>query len=149
MAESLSSRAAEPVFNTRRAKLADRDLAYKLPSSVLGGYDGTTTDSEKPTGIIGGILGALVTPIAVIWAIMSGGAGHGDYVAARVLYPLPMLLAEMAGEFSLPMIIFALAQFPVYGIVVGTFWRSGLILILAIHFIALAICFSGFISNFS
>jgi hypothetical protein len=106
-------------------------------------------DSEKSMGIVGGIMGVVVTPIAAIAAMISGGAGHGHYVAARVLYPIPILLAEQFGEFSLPLIVLALAQFPIYGVVGGAFRLKGLIWILVIHFIAVVICFSGLLSNFS
>ena len=100
-------------------------------------------------GVVGGILRVVVTPFAVIAAMISGGGGHGHYVAARVLYPLPILLAELLGGLTVPLIVFALAQFPIYGVLGGSFWPKGLIWILAIHFIALAICFSGFVSGFS
>ena len=116
---------------------------------LVGGYTESMIDSEKSMGIVGGIVGVVVTPIAVIAAMISGGAGHGDYVAAQVLYPVPILLSDLLGDFSLPLIVLALAQFPMYGVLGGSFWLKGLIWILVIHFIAVTICFSGFVSGFS
>ena len=58
---------------------------------LVGGYNGSMIDSEKSMGIVGGMAGVVVTPFAVLAAMISGGAGHGDYVAAQVLYPVTIV----------------------------------------------------------
>ncbi len=44
--------------------------------------------------LVGLGLGILITPASLFFATVSavcGGAGHGDYLLARILFPLPML----------------------------------------------------------
>ena len=72
-----------------------------------------------PTGVA---LGVLVEVPAALLAVISGGAGHGDYVLARALFPLPVLLADLLGETSWIWIAILL-QFPLYGALLG--WSSG------------------------
>jgi hypothetical protein len=51
--------------------------------------------------LIGAIRGAGLELPALLLAIVSAGGGHGDYVAARVLFPLPMLLTRLEGEIGM------------------------------------------------
>lgn len=105
--------------------------------------------------IMGLALGALITPFAVMLAIASAGAGHGDYILARVLFPYSMLLTRFVeSTFLYPLIGWALAQFPFYGFLIA--WRTGLkrnvataAAITAAHLVAVAVCFSGFLPDFS
>jgi hypothetical protein len=105
--------------------------------------------------IAGSAVGILVTPPAVDIAIASGGGGHGHYVAARLLFPFTMLLSEIVGSVVLPLQILGVVQFPVYGAIVGfncgRLKRALLIacVIAAMHVLAVAVCFSGFVTNFS
>ena len=65
-------------------------------------------------------VGVAVTPIAFVLSVMSAGSGHGSYFVARVLYPLPMLLSHItADHIGVLSISTALAQFPIYGLVIG------------------------------
>ena len=89
--------------------------------------------------IVGLICGIVVTPVTLGIAMLSSGGGHGDYFAARLLNPLPMicpasmfLLAYlMPGEFIFScimamtpvMIVLACIQFPIYGWLVGAALR--------------------------
>jgi len=105
--------------------------------------------------IIGLGIGVLITPVAAMLAIISGGAGHGHYELARLLFPYTMLLTLIAGDFiTVPLRILALVQFPIYGAFIGAFapkrqaWAIGAILF-AVHALAAALCFSGVIPNFS
>jgi hypothetical protein len=76
--------------------------------------------NEKRAGLVGVLIGAGVTPIALLVAAISGGAGHGHYVFARLLFPIPMLLARLTGDtISLPSVALALAQFSLYGLLAG------------------------------
>jgi hypothetical protein len=113
--------------------------------------------------IIFGLIGILVTPIATFLAIASAGGGHGHYVFAKVFFPYSLLLphffpdrmAEFPNSITLPWIILALIQFPLYGIAIGLATQKKLAghlvcwLILLVHTIGVAMCFSGVIPNFS
>ena len=61
----------------------------------------------------------VVTPVALLLGIASGGAGHGDYFAAMLLFPYTMLSAAAFGYISLPFILLAVGQFPACGIALG------------------------------
>ena len=105
---------------------------------------------------VGMAIGAVITPVAAMLAIVSGGAGHGHYEFARLFFPYTMLLTRVAdNRITIPLIVLALAQFPIYGALVGIcgrkIWLGILIggLLLAAHVIAAALCFSGLIPNFS
>lgn len=67
----------------------------------------------------------LVTPVALLMAFVSAGAGHGDYVLAMFLFPYSMLLSTFTQYLTTPLILLAIAQFPVYGIVLGLANRKG------------------------
>ncbi len=96
--------------------------------------------------MLGVAVGMLVTIPAGLLAVASGGAGHGTYPLAQLLYPGPMLLWRSTGRsFDGPLIALALAQFPFYGGVIGVAlpWRraSGAIacVLLALHLGAAAL----------
>lgn len=96
--------------------------------------------------VIGLVLGILVTPVAGLFGIASAAGGHGDYVAAKVLFPVTMLSTAAVGSITGPFILLALAQFPTYGWFIGSGLRAGarrlrLWLPFVIHFTALALNF--------
>lgn len=104
--------------------------------------------------LIGLALGVPVTVLALIAAIVSAGAGHGDYVAARLMFPAPMLASLLSGDtIGAPSIVIALLQFPAYGALIG--WTLGrqsslpIVIAAAVHIAAAILCFSGMIPNFS
>jgi hypothetical protein len=66
--------------------------------------------SDGPNLLDGWGLGILATIPAVALAVASGGAGHGEYVAARLFFPYTMLLTVQTHYISLPLIIIALLQ---------------------------------------
>jgi hypothetical protein len=105
--------------------------------------------------IIGVAAGVLVTPAAVVLAVLSAGAGHGHYEAARALFPYTMLLTLLSGDtITLPLIALALVQFPLYGLALGLAAGKGrlawaLLLLSAAHAVAALACFSGAVPNFS
>ena len=86
-------------------------------------------------------------------AIISGGAGHGDYVAARALFPTSMLLTLLEGRIGAFSTAIGLLQFPIYGGLLGwSIARSAYlpaILLALAHHAAAAVCFAGTLPNFS
>jgi hypothetical protein len=68
---------------------------------------------------IGTIVGVAVTPIALFLALVSSGAGHGDYLAARLLFPASMLTAALFGQMTAPALLLSFVQFPTYGWLFG------------------------------
>lgn len=109
---------------------------------------------SSPRGIaVGFVLGLLIEIPALLVAVFSGGAGHGDYVAARALFPASMLLTLPYGSIGTVSITVGLLQFPIYGALLG--WSverknylAAVVLALA-HVIAALVCFAGTLPNFS
>lgn len=96
----------------------------------------------------------VVGVVALFLAVLSGGAGHGDYAAARALFPLPMLATLLEGDTIGPLsFTLALAQFPLMGALTGCCLASGrwapLIVAGVLHLAAMVLAFSGVIPNFS
>ena len=107
----------------------------------------------KPAAI-GVLVGGLVAAPAIMIAMLSGGAGHGDYAAARALFPVPMLLTLLQGDtIGVLSIGLALLQFPIFGALVG--WCMAkenylpAIAIILTHVVAASVCFAGMLPNFS
>jgi hypothetical protein len=108
-------------------------------------------------------IGVLVTPIAVFLAISSAGAGHGHYVWAKLFFPYTLLMphffpdrtAEYPNSITMPWIILALVQFPLYGTAIGLATRHKMAtylvcsVIVLLHAIGIVLCFSGVVPNFS
>ena len=96
----------------------------------------------------------VVTPICLLLGVASGGGGHGDYLYAIILFPFTMLSALIFGSITIPFIALAVAQFPIYGILLGRAnVRSKLprvaILLLLTHALFVAACLfvpGGFLS---
>ena len=61
----------------------------------------------------------LATPVCLLLGLASAGVGHGDYRLAMVLFPFTMLSAFAFNSITIPFIIVAVIQFPLYGILVG------------------------------
>jgi hypothetical protein len=96
---------------------------------------------------------ALELPTLMI-AIVSGGAGHGDYAAARALFPAALLLTRVDGDtIGWLSIGAALLQFPIYGVLLAwAILRKNYVPVLVVaslHIIAVIVCFSGTLPNFS
>jgi len=97
------------------------------------------------------IASLVLTPVALFLAVVSGGAGHGDYLWARILFPYTMLSTLRVGSITGPFIWLAIVQFPVYGVALGVANKNHKILpaaflLLAIHSVA-AIIASVFLSE--
>jgi hypothetical protein len=104
--------------------------------------------------VVGAVVGVLIELPALYVAIVSGRAGHGQYVAARALFPVPMVMTYYQGDrIGLLSISLALVQFPFYGGLIG--WDLArkayvaIVAVVAIHLVAASLCFSGAVPNFS
>lgn len=109
--------------------------------------------TAKPVAV-GFALGAVLAVPAVMAAISSSGAGHGDYAGARVLFPAPMLLTVVEGDrIGALSISLGLFQFPIYGAVLG--WSMArknylpAVVLIVAHMVAALACFAGTLPNFS
>lgn len=101
----------------------------------------------------GVLFGAVIEVPALYAAIWSAGAGHGDYVAARALFPASMLLTLVEGHIGVFAISTALQQFPIYGaLVCWSLLRKQhlpIIILASFHAICVLACFSGILPDFS
>jgi hypothetical protein len=107
-----------------------------------------------PKSVRLGIAVALpVELLALLIGFASSGAGHGDYVLTRLLFPWSMLLTLIEGEIGPMGVIVGLVQFLVYGGLLGwsiarrTYSRAALVG--GAHLIGAATCFTGVLSGFS
>ena len=138
--------ADEPPSVPLRVALPEVDLRAKGPGSWCPSFSGAA---------IGLGIGVTITPPALLLAILSAGAGHGDYGLAKLLFPYSMLLTRLTGDtITLPLIALALTQFPVYGGLIGVYWNRRLAVFIAAillpcHATAVLLCISGVIPNFS
>ena len=98
----------------------------------------------------GFLVGLGITPIAFFLALYSAGAGHGDYVLARLLYPVPML-ATLLTDTTITGLSIGLAalQFPAYGAFVAGASSSRGLALGVFHLVAIAAAFSGALASFS
>ena len=100
---------------------------------------------SRVTWRTGAAWGAAFTVPAVIAAVISGGVGHGSYIAWKVLYPFTALLGNIfEGSMSIWMLL-GLFQFPLYGALASMRTRgslSVLVVLLVLHALAVWICFA-------
>lgn len=96
---------------------------------------------------------AIINIPATFAAVVSGGAGHGAYIAARVLFPFAMLLTRLGGEIGPVVIAVGLLQFPIYGLLVGRAvalqTATPFVLLTTALLFAVLICFSVLLPGFS
>ena len=100
------------------------------------------------------ITSLVVTPIALLLGVGSGGAGHGNYRLAMILFPYTLLSTTIFNSITLPFIVLALIQFPVYGFVLGSANEQGRFLSIGIilcvfHGLAAMVMFLIANENFS
>lgn len=103
------------------------------------------------TGVLAGVLLSLP---ALFLALLSAGAGHGDYGFARALFPMPMLLTLIQSDnIGILSMATSLLQFPLYGLVLAdAFARRRMgwaALLVVVHAAAAILCFAGIVPNFS
>ncbi|RAZ88668.1 hypothetical protein DPM33_22040 [Mesorhizobium hawassense] len=98
---------------------------------------------------MGLLVGLCATPIALLLALFSAGSGHGDYVLARVLYPIPTLATLMTNKTITGLSVgLALVQFPAYGAFVAPGSRTRCLALILVHAVAIAAAFSGVLDYF-
>lgn len=93
------------------------------------------------------LLSLLITPPALCMGIASAGAGHGDLVGGRLLFPYACLLRG-AGPIDSEVGALAILQIPFYGVILGIgatvgwrgFWAV-LAMIALVHTVAVWWCF--------
>ena len=91
-------------------------------------------------------LSLIVTPGFLYLGIASGGAGHGNYLLAKILFPFTMLSTRAFGSIAAPFLLLAIIQFPLYGFIRGAANVKGRIFrsvigVLLIHLLATSACF--------
>jgi|GraSoiStandDraft_46_1057282.scaffolds.fasta_scaffold354111_2 hypothetical protein len=121
---------------------------------MLSGENGREHSGSALRPVVtGAIIGVLLGFGAIFLALLSTGAGHGDYAAARALYPASMLLTLVEGSIGPLAKAVALLQFPFYGGLLG--WAAARRVYLPavgvglLHLAGAIICFSGVLPNFS
>ena len=87
------------------------------------------------------LIGLCFTPIALLLALFSAGAGHGNYVLARLLYPIPNTITGLS-------VGLAVAQFPAYGAFAAPGGRIRWLSLGILHAVAIAAAFSGLLDYF-
>jgi len=109
---------------------------------------------KSPRFLIPVILFIVATPLFLLGGIASAGAGHGNYVFAKVFFPFTMLSTILFGSIVGPFIALAIVQYPLYGLLIGTAnekrkfvpYTVGLVII---HAMAIVACFLLVRENFS
>ncbi len=92
------------------------------------------------------VISLIVTPIFLYLGIASGGAGHGNYLLAKLLFPFTMLSTRVVGSIVAPFILLAIIQCPAYGFILGaanvrrTIFLPAIGLLL-LHSVAAVACF--------
>ena len=101
-------------------------------------------------------VGVLLILPTMLLAFISAGGGHGNYLWAKVFFPYSMILPVLQkSEISLPLIILAIVQYPIYGVLIGIFASSfkkaaAVVAIIGIvHVVAVATCLSSTSNCFS
>ena len=89
------------------------------------------------------IISLIATPLCLFLGLASAGAGHGDYHLATILFPYSVFLIFFFGGWLPPALTItnAIAQFPLYGIILGVAsvkkrFRIWAVWLLAIHILA-------------
>ena len=100
------------------------------------------------------LISLVATPLFVLAAVGSAGAGHGSYLLAKILFPFTMLSTLVFGSIIAPAIALAVFQFPFYGFILGRENVKGTVgtratVLLLIHLLAVASCFILIGDNFS
>lgn len=100
------------------------------------------------------VVSLVATPLVLLAAVASAGAGHGNYLLAKILFPFTMLSTLVFGSLIAPAIVLAVFQFPFYGFILGRANVKGSLrlraaVLLLIHVLAVAACFILIGDNFS
>ena len=109
----------------------------------------TSFPKQKLSWRAGLIFGLCATPVALLLALFSAGSGHGHWVLARALYPIPMLVTLLTDKTVTSLSVgLAVAQFPAYGALVAPGGSVRSLALVAVHLAAVAAAFSGVLDYF-
>ena len=75
------------------------------------------------------IVSLIATPIFCFFAVLLAGGGHGTYLPAKLLFPYTMISAFWFGRITVPLIVFSIIQFPVYGFTLAFANRKGTLIL--------------------
>jgi hypothetical protein len=83
------------------------------------------------------------TPVALAMGIMSAGAGHGSYTIAKILFPYTMLSTVRNESITLGWMLFAVVQYPIYGLIVSAARnrKAGLLALTIFHSLCVILAF--------
>lgn len=100
------------------------------------------------------VIALLITPVFLFAGLASAGAGHGDYLWAKILFPFTLLSFRVSGTITNPFIALAIVQFPLYGLLLANAnakrrYLPSLVALLVVHSMAVAACFLLLRENFS
>jgi len=100
------------------------------------------------------VVSLIATPLFLLAAVASAGAGHGSYLLAKILFPFTMLSTLVFSSIIVPAIALAVLQFPFYGFILGRANVKGSLgtraaVLLLIHVLGVAACFILIGDNFS
>jgi hypothetical protein len=70
-----------------------------------------------------------LTPFMLLIGLMSAGAGEGDYLLAKVLFPYSMLSTAAFHAITRSFFLLAVVQYPLYGLLAGVANLRGKLLI--------------------
>jgi hypothetical protein len=70
--------------------------------------------------------GAIVEMVAIVATVVAAAGGHGNYVAAKILFPYSLALTRFTEVITMPLIVLALAQYPLYALALWSLRGSSL-----------------------
>ena len=95
------------------------------------------------------VFGLCATPVALLLALFSAGAGPGHWVLARALYPIPMLVTLLTDKTVTGLSGgLAVAQVPAEGAFAAPGGSSRWLALVLVHLAAVATAFSGVLDYF-
>jgi len=91
-------------------------------------------------------LSLVATPLCLLIALASAGAGHGDYFWAKIIYPYTMLSILIFKSITVPFLLLAVVELPLYGVLLSIAWvrkRLGIaaLILVTLHAAAALACF--------
>lgn len=93
------------------------------------------------------LLGILITPVFLFVTVLAMGGGHGTYYAAKTLFPWTMMSTAATKSITQPMVALAIAQYPLYGIILDAARarsrsRPAALVLVAAHVLAVLLAFA-------
>lgn len=87
----------------------------------------------------------VLTPVGLALGMMSAGAGHGNYLLAKALFPWTMLSTVFLSSITASFIALAIIQYPTYGLILGLANRSvrlsrAPVVLISVHTLLAVVC---------